>query len=190
MPAQPFPERLNVGMFLCKEVNEERVKTVINRLLDSPRVSNILIRPHPKNLWVGLDAWVTSRSEPRLSLSTNGTLSQDLEAMDIVLAGNSSVLVDAVTAGRPGGYVSGIDYGSDDLHALVARGLIYPIGDDLCFDPDAMLRFYQRPDWLGVLRLFANVDEDEASVTEQVVTICRELADSRKTDVPEPAINV
>jgi hypothetical protein len=104
-------------------------------------------------------------------------VSQDLAAADVVLAGNSSVLVDAVTAGRPAGYVSGIDHGPTDLHEFVARGLIYPIEDSLDFDPDAMLRFYRQPDWPTVLRLFANMDEDEAAVAAQAREVMRGLAD-------------
>ena len=104
---------------------------------------------------------------------------RDIEESDIVLAGNSSVLVDAVTAGRPSGYVPGLDYGSVDLHEFVARGLIYPVNDEFGFDPDAMLSFYQRLDWVNVLRLFANIDEDEATVEAQVCVAIRDLAVSR-----------
>ena len=39
-----------------------------------------------------------------------------------------------------------------------------------------MLRFYQRLDWSNVLRLFANVAEDEALVMGRAVGIMRELA--------------
>jgi hypothetical protein len=102
-------------------------------------------------------------------------VSRDLEASDVVLAGNSSVLVEAVTAGRPGGYVSDLDYGSPDLHEFVARGLIYPMDDELSFDPEAMLRFYQRPGWTDALRFFANIDEDENSVVARVGAAMREL---------------
>ena len=176
MPAGRLPERLSVGVFLCKDVNEKRLREVIEGLLSDRRVSRIIIRPHPKNLWLGLDAWIASRNDARICRTFGSSVVRDVEASDIVLAGNSSVLVDAVTAGRPSGYVPGLDHGAPDLHAFVARGLIYPIDHDPCFNPDAMLRFYQRPDWSTVLRLFANVDEDEASVTRRAVAIMRELA--------------
>ena len=164
MPAGPLPARLSVGVFLCKDVNEVRLRALVERLLADPRVSRVLVRPHPKNLWRGLDAWVASRGEPRLSLSPGGTVFQDIAASDVVLAGNSSVLVEAVTAGRPAAYVRGIDHGPPDLHAFVARGLVYRYADERGFDPEAMQRFYQSPDWPAALRLFANIDEDEASV--------------------------
>jgi hypothetical protein len=176
MPSGPLPERLSVGVFICKDVNEGRLRTLIERLLADVRVARVLVRPHPKNLWVGLDAWIESRNEPRLRRSPAGPVSRDLGATDIVLAGNSSVLVDAVTAGRPAGYVSGIDHGPTDLHEFVARGLIYPLEEGLNFDPDAMLRFYRQPDWPTVLRLFANVDEGEAAVAAQVREVMHALS--------------
>jgi hypothetical protein len=180
MPAGSLPERLSVGIFLCKDVNEGRLRAVVARLAGDPRVSRILVRPHPKNLWLGLDAWVASFNDPRVCRSPDGPVFRDVEASDIVLAGNSSVLVEALTAGRPAGYVPGLDYGSQDLHAFVARGLVYQFEDERGFDPDAMLRFYQRPNWPDVLRLFANVDEDEASVASRVCAALRELAASRE----------
>jgi hypothetical protein len=175
MPACPLPERIAVGIFLCKDVHEERLRAVVERLLCNTRVSSVLVRPHPKNLWTGLDAWIASRNDSRLRRSSGTPVSRDIDATDIILAGNSSVLIDAVTAGRPAGYVPGLDYGSTDMHAFVARGLIYRIDDELNFDPDAMLRFYRRPEWPTVLRYFANIDEDEPSVLSQAVDSMREL---------------
>jgi hypothetical protein len=180
MPGGILPEQLTVGIFLCKDVNEKRLCALIERLLDDRRVSTIIVRPHPTNLWMGLDDWITERHDPRVRRSSSGSVSHDVEAVDIVLAGNSSVLVEAVTAGRPSGYVSDLDYGSPDLHEFVARDLIYPIGDELNFDPEAMLRFYLRPDWPTALRLFANIDEDETSVAMHLANALRELAATHK----------
>jgi hypothetical protein len=183
MPVGSLPARLAVGIFLCKDVNEAGLRAVVERLLTEPRIKRILIRPHPKNLWVGLDAWIASRDDPRLLRHSGGPVLRDIEASDIILGGNSSVLVDAVCAGRPSGYVKGIDYGSHDLHEFVARGLIYPLDDDAGFDAEAMLGFYQRADWPTILRLFANVDEDEASVAARVGDVMRELAVSHGASV-------
>jgi len=180
MAAGRLPEHLTVGIFLCKDVNEEGLRALVDRIFGDPRVSRILIRPHPKNLWTGLDKWIASQQNLQVHLSRSGSLFRDLQNSDIVLAGNSSVLIEAVVAGRPSGYVPGLDYGSPDLHAFVARGLIYPIDHGVCFNPDAMLRFYQRPDWPAVLRLFADVDEDQVSVMRRVIVIMRDLASSQR----------
>lgn len=185
MPVGALPARLSVGIFLCKDVNEQVFRAHVARLLGDPRVARIITRPHPKNLWVGFDAWLASQSDSRLQGSSGGSVFEDIEASDIVLAGNSSVLVEAVLAGRPGGYVRGLDYGSTDLHAFVKRGLIYPFDDASGFDPDAMLGFYLRPDWPEVLRLFANVDEDETTVAARVSEAMRELAESGRKVVSQ-----
>src|SRR5262249_33697031 len=78
MPAGTLPERLAVGIFLCKDVNERRLRAWIERLLSDPRVSRIFVRPHPTNLWAGLDAWIASRNDPRLRRSSGGSVFRDL----------------------------------------------------------------------------------------------------------------
>ena len=174
-------QRLVVGVFLCKDVNEEGLRAIIAQLLSYPEVSGILIRPHPKNLWVGLSKWVASLNNERVSLDSNRSMFGDVEAADVVLAGNSSVLIDAVVAGRPGGYLTDLDHAPGDLHSFVERGLIYPVRiarGDSRWNPDAMLRFYQRPGWPDVLRLFANIDEDETAVAARAGAIMRELAEA------------
>lgn len=172
MPGQ-LPERLNVGVFLCKDVNEKRLQTLVTRLLTEPNVSSIRIRPHPKNLWVGLEDWIAKHHEPRLGVSWGASVFDDVESVGVVLAGNSSVLIDAVTAGRPAAYVADLDHGPYDLHRFVECGLIYPMSDE--WSPDSMLQFYQRPGWLNVLRLFANIDESEETVVMKTAARMRHL---------------
>jgi hypothetical protein len=184
----PMPEavpagRMSVGIFLCKDVNEGRLRALAERLLGDPRVSRVRVRPHPKNLWLGLDEWVASRGEPRLSRSPGGPVFEDLAGTDVVLAGNSSVLVEAVTAGRPAAYVPGLDHGSHDLHSFVARGLVCPFEDERGFDPDALLGFYRRPGWEDALRVFANIDEDAATVAARVRDALRELVWREEDDI-------
>jgi len=169
-----LPERFAVGLFLCKDVNESRLRAVVRQLLEHARVERVLLRPHPKNLWLGLPAWVESLNDARVRLSRCGAVSEDLLETDVVLAGNSSVLVEAVTAGRPAAYVPRLDHGPEDLHAFVARGLIFPFGEE--FDPELLLSFYRRAEWPSVLRLFANVEEDDATVAARAAEAMRVLA--------------
>ena len=179
----PMPSELRtqhtVGIFLCKDVNEKRLQALVTQLLSEASVSEIVIRPHPKNLWVGLENWVTSQRDRRLALSSGASVHADVKSVDLVLAGNSSVLIDAVTAGRPSGYVADLDHGPYDLHRFVERDLIYPMQDDpssFCWNPESMLRFYQRPGWVNVLRDFANIDEDESTVGLRMAAGLRQLA--------------
>jgi len=177
-----LPAQLNVGIFLCKDVNEKRLQALVTRLLSEANVSALLIRPHPKNLCVGLEDWIAAQREPRLALSSGASVFQDVKSVDLVLAGNSSVLSDAVTAGRPSGYIVDLDHGPYDLHRFVKCGLIYSTEDEsgsFRWNPDLMLRFYQRPGWLNVLRYFANIDEDENTVGLRTATKLRQLASIR-----------
>ena len=160
--ADSLPPQIKVGVFLCKDVNEVRLKLLVENLLANDRVSNILIRPHPKNLWVNLDSWIASHGDVRLRRSREQFAPDDLKHIQVVFGGNSSVLIESVTAGIPSGYVEDLDYGTPDLHRFVADGLIYRTEVDP--DLNEMLHFYQRPGWDNILRRFANVDTDESAV--------------------------
>lgn len=179
MPARVSADNLTVGIFLCKDVNKQRVQWLTAQLLKDQRVAQVLIRPHPKNLWLGLNKWIETLGEPRVRLSQNDAAASDLKNVDVVLAGNSSVLVEAVTAGRPSAYVSGLDFASPDLHEFVKQKLIYPF--DETFDSSRMLEFYQRTDWTATLKLFADVTKDEtASAAEIAAAFRAELAAASK----------
>jgi len=169
MRAFPPPPKVNVGIFLCKDVNDERLKTLVENLLASDRVARILIRPHPKNLWRNIDSWIASHDDEQLFQSCKPTVLDDLKGLDLVFGGNSSVLIDSVTAGVPSAYVDDLDHGPPDLHRFVAEGLIY--GSDVDPDPDAILRFYQQPGWVQTLRTFANIDQDESAVLTEAVNV-------------------
>ena len=101
----------------------------------------------------------------------------DIKKADVVLGGNSSVLVDAVTCGRPAGFVTNLDHGPGDLHQFVAHGLIYSVTDDagnLKWEPEAMMSFYQRRQWLETLKFFANIEQEE----DQVLTRCAKIMET------------
>jgi len=168
----PLPPRINVGVFLCKDVNEQRLKALVENLRSNDRVARILIRPHPKNLWRSLDSWIASCEDARLSRGRAQTVLDDLKGLDVVFGGNSSVLVDSVTAGFRSAYVDDLDHGSPDLHRFVAAGLIYR--SDLDPDLDELQCFYQRPDWSQTLTRFANIDEDESTVLVDALTFIAE----------------
>ena len=175
MPKTLPNKNLTVGIFLCKDVNETRLIEVIERLLNDRRIARIFIRPHPKNLFVKLDEWLASIASPHVERSINKTIFEDLFEADIVLGGNSSVLIEAVTAGRPAYFVENLDYGSKDLHQLIARKLVCELSETTELDFDALLNFYQRPDWINILRFFADIDYDESFVNKQITTVAKEL---------------
>ena len=169
MRSGPLPSQVNVGIFLRKDVNDQRLKILVENLLASDRVARILIRPHPKNLWRNIDSWIASYPDEKLFQSCKPAVLDDLKGLDVVFGGNSSVLIDSVTAGVPSAYVDDLDYGSPDLHRFVAAGLIYR--SDVNPDLDALMRFYQQPGWLQTLKTFANIDQDESAVLTEALKV-------------------
>ena len=177
MRSTGLPSQIGVGIFLCKDVNEQRLKLLVENLLANDRVSRVVIRPHPKNLWTQMDSWIASHDEGRLFKSREATAVEDVKGLNVVFGGNSSVLIEAVTAGVASAYVDQLDHGSPDLHELVAAGLIYRTDVDPDFDE--LVGFYRQPEWEQKLRRFANVDEDESIVIANTVKAIRALCSIR-----------
>lgn len=169
------PPKINVGIFLCKDVDEHRLKTLIENLLGNDRVARILIRPHPKNLWRNMQTWIASHDDVKLSQSCKPNISDDLKGLDIVFGGNSSVLIDSVTAGIPSAYINDLDHSSPDLHRFVAAGLIYQ--SDVNPDLEELRRFYEQAGWRELLKRFANIDQNETAVLRETVKIITDIID-------------
>jgi hypothetical protein len=165
MRGRSLPPEINVGILLCKDVNERQWQTLVDNLLANDRIARILVRPHPKNLWRNIDAWIASYNDVRLFRSCKRNVLDDLKGLDVVFGGNSSVLIDSVTAGIPSAYVDDLDYGSPDLHR-----------SDADPDLDEVQRFYQRPGWNETLKSFAHIDEDESAVLSEAVKSFAEFA--------------
>lgn len=176
LPDVTLRSDLTVGVFLCKDVNAAQLRALLRRLRDDARVSRIIVRPHPFNMWADLSRWIVEHRDRKVKLSADRDIMADVAACDVVLAGNTSVHIEAVIAGRPSAYVPRFDRAADDMHHLVEHGLIFPLGDDLRLDPDALLRFYRRPEWQVMLRRFANVDETGAAVAARASDAMRALA--------------
>jgi hypothetical protein len=168
-------DALTVGLFLSKDPVEGQVVHCLRALLSDPRVARIIIRPHPVNLWSGLTATVTSLDDPRLAVRSSGFLEEDLRHCDLVLGGNSTVLLDAVISGRPACYVRGFDHGPYDVQEFVRDTLIYEwtVG---CPIDAAIERFYRRPAWSAVLRRYADIDHSDEEVTAAVIAAVNRLS--------------
>ena len=168
-----LPTSLSAGIFLCKDVNEETFRQLTQLLLTNKRIIKILVRPHPKNLWRELNIFLNSLDDARIVTVGESSVWNDLDRVDLVFGGNSSVLIDAVVAGKPAVYVSNLDYGPDDMHQLVAAGLVCRLREELT-DFSSLHPFYQRATWPETLRLFAAVDEDQQTVAEE---FCRRMSE-------------
>ena len=159
---------LTVGLFLSKDPAEGQVMSCLRALLGDRRIAKILVRPHPVNLWRGLGRRIGSLDASRVQLRSSALLADDLAPCDLVVAGNSTVLLDSLVAGRPAGYVRGFDHGPYDVQSFVRDGLVYELTGFRPIDYDAVAGFYARPEWPRILREYADVDRDEQAVASEV----------------------
>lgn len=159
---------MTVGVFLSKDPVDAQVMQCLRALAVDPRVGRIIIRPHPVNLWRDLSARVASLGDARIGLRTDTCLTGDLARCDVVVAGNSTVLLDAVVAGRPGCYVSGLDHGPHDVQDFVKDRLVYEWHAPSRLDLRAIEHFYIDRDWPRILRSYADVDRSGEEVAVAV----------------------
>jgi hypothetical protein len=167
---------LTIGIFLSKDPAEDRFVSLVRALLRDTTVQRILVRPHPVNLWPGLAGCLASMKDERLHLSAGGPIVDDVRECDFVMAGNSTVHVEAVVSGKPACYVRGLDHAPYDVQSFVRDGLVYELRQADRFDPCDVVNFYARREWPHILRRYANVDQDEADLTLSVSAAVSDLA--------------
>ena len=156
---QPWPQSWGrVAICLSKDPVVDRVLACVRALIGDPRTQQVLIRPHPINLWDGLTDAVASLGDARVIAQSSSRLLDDIRACDLVLGGNSTVLLDALVAGTPACYVRGLDHGPHDVQDFVRDGLVYELPQLSPIDAGAMARFYSRREWPAILRRYAAVD--------------------------------
>jgi hypothetical protein len=170
---------LTIGVFLSKDPAEDQFVSLVRALLSYKEVKRILVRPHPVNLWPGLAGCLACMKDERLHLSTGGPIPDDVRECDFVMAGNSTVHVEAVVAGKPACYVRGLDHAPYDVQSFVRDGLVYELEGAWRFDPSEVTQFYARDEWPTILRRYANVDQDEADLARIVSSAVSELAAGR-----------
>ena len=163
----PVPSGLTIGVFLSKDPVAARVVECVRALAQDASVRQVIVRPHPVNLWRGLERTMASLDDPRIGVQSSG-LACDLERCDAIVGGNSTVLLDAVVAGRPACYVSGLDHGPYDVQEFVQSGLVAEWRPSRPLDWGALARFYPRSGWSAVLRRYADVDCDEHQMAADV----------------------
>ena len=167
---------LTIGIFLSKDPAEDQFVSLARVLLSHKDVQQILVRPHPVNLWPGLADSLASMKDERLHLSAGVPILDDVRACDFVMAGNSTVHVEAVVAGKPACYVRGLDHAPYDVQSFVRDGLVYELKHAGGFDPSEVAQFYARDEWPTILRRYANIDQDEVDLARVVSVAVKDLA--------------
>jgi hypothetical protein len=173
------------GVFLSKDPVPDRVMSCLRAFLADRRIDTVLVRPHPVNLWRGLAHAIASLQTTRVELPSPGQLTNDLRRCDLIVAGNSTVLLDSVVAGRPACYVRGFDHGPYDVQSFVRDGVVYELTDLRAIDCDAITSFYARPEWRQALSRYADTDRPAEAVAADVRAAVSALIGSAPDRAPE-----
>ncbi len=170
MPAAFPAGSLTAGVFLSKDPDARRVIAWIERLLAHDRIGSVLVRPHPANQWAGVRDAVAGFARGRVVLGTHARSFDDLARCHLIIAGNSAVHVEAVTAGTPSILVPGLDGADRDSYGFVEHGLVPRAELDTDLALDDVLAFYRRPEWERTLRRYANIARSDADVAQDIRT--------------------
>jgi hypothetical protein len=158
---QPWPSRpmewrdkvKTVGIFLTSLTNADVVAGLVAAIKASRPEVRILVRNHPVALLKSDYSDLVARHD-NLTVTYGNPLDEEIAACDLIICGNSSVALNAVSAGRPVGYMDTLDGSDFDYNGFVESELICHVtgwSDEIY----RQLRgFYDRDDWQAVMRTY------------------------------------
>lgn len=166
----PDADALTVGIYLTALTNLERLQEIVAEWSRLPAIESIVIRVHPAEV-VNADMSGIGGFRVQPEISRTNPLSDDIERTDIVVCGNSSVVVEVLRGGRPVLYDHRVDDIVFDYNGYVGRELVttYPktIDGDVF---EQMSRHYLSEDWRRKMRYFdAGYQKDEGAIARQFV---------------------
>lgn len=167
---------LTAGILLSKGPRAEVVTAWIRALLANPRISRVLVRKHPANLWADLPSALAAFPADRVGLTANTSSFADVRACDVVVAGNSSVHLDALAMGVPSIYVRTFDHEADTVLTFASDRVVAAVDEIRDLDLDDVARFYAAPSWTDRMRRHVNIDESDEQVSAQTRAAFAELA--------------
>jgi hypothetical protein len=133
----------------------------------------VIIRPHPLNLWRGLPETVRKYRGDGVSLS-RATLETDLTHCFLMVAGNSSVHLEALIAGVPSIHSPGLDHTPPDALAFLRGDVVYRACHPQLHIADVM-DYYCSSAWRARFARYVNVERTEAEADEEVRDAMTEL---------------
>ena len=166
-----------LGVLASILVDYARLGDTIRRLRESLRPRRVLLRLHP-NLEMRDPHWRRALASPDVVVSDGGrTLEEDLDASDLVVAGNSSVHLGALKRGVPSAYDPRLDDAPDDYYRFVEMGIVPRLASELSPSAScASLRaFFEDPQWAARFARFDAGYLDPEARAREVREALREL---------------
>lgn len=162
-----------VGIFLTALTRPGAVAKLVADIRAADPDVQIIIRNHPVALLKNdLSAFIPA--DPGLSITIGNPLDDEIAACDLIFCGNSGVAMNALSGGRPVAYLGALDGLAYDYNGFVESGLICPVdgwSDGLYA---ALKRFYQRAEWVEVMRSYdASYETDIAALHAEASAVLR-----------------
>ncbi len=160
-----------VGIFLTAGTKVDVLRSLIATIrIDLPE-ARVLIRQHPVQL-LKTDFSDLALDDEKVELTIGNPLDDEIAACDLVICGNSGVVMNVLSGGRPVAYLSSLDNLVHDANGFVASRLVQSVPwwtEDIY---DRLRAFYQNPGWRGVMQSYdAGYGADQDTLRQQAASI-------------------
>ena len=173
MPRSLPPEGFHVALCLSKEPVAAEVTAWIDLLCSTRFVRGVIIRPHPLNLWRGLPETVRKYRGDGASLS-QASLAEDLGRCFLTVAGNSSVHLEALSAGVPSIHAPSLDHTPPQALAFLGSDVVYRACRPQLRIAEIM-DYYCSSAWRSRFASYVNVERNEAEADSEVQDVIMDL---------------
>lgn len=142
-----------IGIFLTSGTRADVLSSLVATIRLSLPEARIIIRQHPVTL-LKTDFSELDIVDDKVELTLGNPLDDEIAACDMVICGNSGVVMNVLSGGRPVAYLSSLDDIHYDGNGFVASRLVYAMpwwSDDIY---DRLKSFYQVQGWKDVMRSY------------------------------------
>ena len=153
-----FDSPKRIGIFLSKDFNEDSLKSLVNKVFDRNQDSSVILRLHPGSL-INLSLQFDSR----VKISRNNSIANDLKECDVVVGGNSTVLLECLLSGVCSYFWKELDRYSEFTLPTIRQGLIYNLQK---FDSQSLetgKSLYRTIEWRKKLNFVFNLHHDSTN---------------------------
>jgi len=163
---------LSFGFFLTALTDSYVLKKGLSDIQERFSPKKIIVRPHPLSL---VNQPLSKFSSDMVEISKNKNLEADVSSCDVIIVGNSSVLVDVLRLGRPAVYLRNLDAVPDDYYKFV-RNSVVPALDSLDQLDLSFLQIFYQKDWMIRFQYYdAGYLKEEALIRQEVQDAVREI---------------
>ncbi|CAN0595319.1 unnamed protein product, partial [Ectocarpus sp. 12 AP-2014] len=164
-----------VGIFLTALTRVPTLSRLVRDIRLTHPEAHILIRHHPVAL-LKTDLSQLEAETPGLRVTIGTPLENDIADCDVVVCGNSGVILNTLRAGRPVAYLPELDDLPLDYNGFLEGGLVPLMEGWDAKSYGSLKAFYHQPDWNQIMRRYdasylCSAAELEQTARETLLTL-------------------